>query len=363
MPGSDVTLDFTEAFGGVHYNNRTITLVFLSLEPWSDQMEQDSTVKNALHGKKMKVVFSDDPDYYWIGRVKVGDWEYYKGAGRVNVSIDAEPFKYLGEQTLSFINLGNNKNVYQYYDSFETIDNNTIADRVTGSLEKSIVSSGAKAGRKALKLTLTSGTSGAVVIGTHIEEKGYGRPSLIPGKYIASIYAKTTGNTPAAVDFRVYSFRSPHAVLVQNREWRARTTATISNSWQRLYVEFTIPENTAFPYTALRLQLDTANVDVLFDCAMIEHVDSSTTEPSTWTAATATSATQTVTLRNDGNRAVVPFISTSGAVQMSWTGYSVSVSAGNDFVVPELEIPAKGSLTVTITGAALVSFRYQEESL
>ena len=94
IPSSDVTLDLTEAFGGPYYNNRKITLEFLSLQPWSDQMEQDSTVKNALHGQKMKVVFSDDPDYYWLGRINVGDWTYYKGAGKVVITIDAEPYKY-----------------------------------------------------------------------------------------------------------------------------------------------------------------------------------------------------------------------------------------------------------------------------
>lgn len=99
VPMSDVTLDFTEAYGGVHYNNRAITLVFLSLEPWSDQMAQDSTVKNALHGKKMNIVFSDDDDYYYVGRITVGDWEYYQGAGRVIITIDAEPYKYKAAET------------------------------------------------------------------------------------------------------------------------------------------------------------------------------------------------------------------------------------------------------------------------
>lgn len=100
VPGSDVTLDFTEAFGGVHYNNRTISLVFLSLQPWSNQMAQDSTVKNALHGKKMNIVFSDDPNYYWRGRITVGNWEYYKGAGKVIVTIDADPYKYKNAETI-----------------------------------------------------------------------------------------------------------------------------------------------------------------------------------------------------------------------------------------------------------------------
>lgn len=100
VPGSDITLDFTEAFGGVHYNNRAITLVFLSLRPWTSQMAQDSAVKNALHGQKMHIVFSDDPDYYWNGRISVGDWEYYKGAGRVIIMIDADPYKYKSQETV-----------------------------------------------------------------------------------------------------------------------------------------------------------------------------------------------------------------------------------------------------------------------
>lgn len=100
VPGSDITLDFTEAFGGVHYKNRTITLTFLSLEPWDDQMAQDSTVKNALHGRKMNIAFDDDPDYYYVGRIDVGDWTYYRGAGKVVIKIDAEPYKYKARETV-----------------------------------------------------------------------------------------------------------------------------------------------------------------------------------------------------------------------------------------------------------------------
>lgn len=100
IPGSDVVLDFTEAFGGVHYSPRNIELTFLSLEPWSDQMQQDSSVKNALHGRKMNIVFSDDPSYYWIGRINVGDWQYYKGAGKIKVTIEAEPYKYKVTETI-----------------------------------------------------------------------------------------------------------------------------------------------------------------------------------------------------------------------------------------------------------------------
>lgn len=100
VPGSDLTLDFTEAFGGVHYKNRAITLTFLSLEPWDDQMAQDSTVKNALHGRKMQIIFDDDPEFYYVGRIDVGDWTFYKGAGKVEININAEPYKYKRVETI-----------------------------------------------------------------------------------------------------------------------------------------------------------------------------------------------------------------------------------------------------------------------
>ena len=99
VPGSDLTLDFTEAFGGVHYENRTITLTFLSLEPWDDSVANDQRLKNAIHGQKLHIVFDDDPDYYWIGRINVGDWTYYKGASKVQVTIDCEPYKYKARET------------------------------------------------------------------------------------------------------------------------------------------------------------------------------------------------------------------------------------------------------------------------
>lgn len=63
-------------------------------------MAQDSAVKNALHGRKMQIVFSDDPGYYWNGRISVGAWEYYQGAGRVTITIDAEPYKYKSTETV-----------------------------------------------------------------------------------------------------------------------------------------------------------------------------------------------------------------------------------------------------------------------
>lgn len=108
VPGSSVTLDFTEAFGDVNYSNRTIKLTFLCLEPWADQFEIQREVRNKIHGKRMNIIFDEDASRYFNGRVSVDSWEYYKKVGRVQITVDADPWLYHAqEKTLSASNCSN----------------------------------------------------------------------------------------------------------------------------------------------------------------------------------------------------------------------------------------------------------------
>ena len=94
IPGADGVLDFTEFFGEAKYNNRTLKFEFSSVELWSEQLAQDSTIKNALHGKKLKITLDDDPDFYFMGRISVGDWTNDKNIGKLIITCDCEPWKY-----------------------------------------------------------------------------------------------------------------------------------------------------------------------------------------------------------------------------------------------------------------------------
>lgn len=100
IPGSSIELDFTEAFGDVPYNRRTMSFVFLSLAPWSDNMAHDSAVKNAMHGQKVQIIVSDEPDVYFYGRINVGSWEYFKGAARCIITAECDPWKYSVSETV-----------------------------------------------------------------------------------------------------------------------------------------------------------------------------------------------------------------------------------------------------------------------
>lgn len=96
IPGRNGNLDITEALSGYTiYENRIITLKMggkKKPELWSGFM---STFLNEIHGKKVKLVFDEEQEYYYVGRATVNsDYERTGGIARFTVTIDAEPYKY-----------------------------------------------------------------------------------------------------------------------------------------------------------------------------------------------------------------------------------------------------------------------------
>lgn len=92
--GSDGQLDLTEAFGDIKYNNRKLTFVFSIKEDKEDYLTLYSGILSNIHGKKMKIVLDDDPNFYYIGRVNVSDYNSSKRIGNITIEVDAEPYKY-----------------------------------------------------------------------------------------------------------------------------------------------------------------------------------------------------------------------------------------------------------------------------
>lgn len=93
IPGGHGVLDFTEFFGDVKYNNRTLTFEFSTIVPQSQFMALFSEVQNALHGKKMKIILDTDPEWFYFGRINVSEWRADKRIGLLTIECDCEPFK------------------------------------------------------------------------------------------------------------------------------------------------------------------------------------------------------------------------------------------------------------------------------
>lgn len=100
VPGADGELDFTEYFGGVKYENRTLKFVFTYVGATSNFPAKFSEIENEIHGKKLNIVLDDDSNFHYVGRVTVDDWKDGKRYAVVTISADCEPYKYKNTETV-----------------------------------------------------------------------------------------------------------------------------------------------------------------------------------------------------------------------------------------------------------------------
>ena len=94
IPARSGDLDLTEALGDIHYENLNFPLDFYLIDNIKTWDEKVSQITNYLHGKKMKVTFSDDKNYYYLGRVTVNELASDKSIGLLSLECNFEPFKY-----------------------------------------------------------------------------------------------------------------------------------------------------------------------------------------------------------------------------------------------------------------------------
>lgn len=98
VPGMSGALDCSEAPGGeIVYGPRPITID--AGKTIVSRYAQDSRIKNALHGKRMKIILSEDPQWYYIGRINVGEWVRECGIGHTTITCTCDPWKLKIEPT------------------------------------------------------------------------------------------------------------------------------------------------------------------------------------------------------------------------------------------------------------------------
>ena len=96
IPGGDGSIDLTEINGRPAYNDRDgVELVFDlmdgSYESWFLKYSQFAA---EVHGRKVKMVLDDDPDHYYMVRLKLDGKKSNPVYGQITFSGTAEPFKY-----------------------------------------------------------------------------------------------------------------------------------------------------------------------------------------------------------------------------------------------------------------------------
>lgn len=97
IPGADGVLDISEALTGYPvFNNREGSLEFIVLNDYpSYRWEQVySNIVTYLHGKQMRMILEDDPNYFYDGRFHVDNWSSQKDWSRITIKYSVGPYKW-----------------------------------------------------------------------------------------------------------------------------------------------------------------------------------------------------------------------------------------------------------------------------
>ena len=95
LPARNGDLDLSEALTGMPmYGNREITVVLGGKMKRRDWVQSCSAFQNAYHNRVVKVIFEDDPNYYWQGRLSVNDdFELGQEVATFSITLNAQPYK------------------------------------------------------------------------------------------------------------------------------------------------------------------------------------------------------------------------------------------------------------------------------
>lgn len=99
IPGADGIIDLSTALTGKPtFNNREgsfnfIVMLDLSYGEWQDRY---SEILNTIHGKSVRIILEDDPEWFYQGRVAVNVWSSPSDGSGSTVTIDysVDPYKY-----------------------------------------------------------------------------------------------------------------------------------------------------------------------------------------------------------------------------------------------------------------------------
>lgn len=101
LPGGDGSLDVTEAFGDVLYEDREDVLVFhVAADPGAQAFARLKTeVFRFLHGRALDYVLPFDPGYVYHGRFAVDEAYMRMHHRRIKATVTANPYKSAGVKT------------------------------------------------------------------------------------------------------------------------------------------------------------------------------------------------------------------------------------------------------------------------
>lgn len=104
IEGRDGDLDLTTSLtNDVKYNNIDYSLEFYLKDKRANWEEALLKLSTYLHGKKRNLTFSEDPNYYYVGRYILNPVESDRNIGSIVVDCILEPYRYKKTETVKTI--------------------------------------------------------------------------------------------------------------------------------------------------------------------------------------------------------------------------------------------------------------------
>ena len=100
IPARNGSIDLSDFFGEVKYNNRNITMEFDMFQKPQEWMNLKQQITNYIHGRVHKIIFDNDANYYYKGRCKISSFDNETTVGHITIEADCEPYKYKIAETV-----------------------------------------------------------------------------------------------------------------------------------------------------------------------------------------------------------------------------------------------------------------------
>lgn len=95
IPGGDGVIDLSQSLTGYPvFQNRTGSMEFVVLNDFKPWHMAFSDIMDYLHGRTMRAMLEDDPEYYYEGRFAVNSWKSDKDRSKITIDYDVGPYKW-----------------------------------------------------------------------------------------------------------------------------------------------------------------------------------------------------------------------------------------------------------------------------
>lgn len=95
IPGADGHIELSTSISGYPvFDNRTGSLTFYVDNGYMSWHARLTQISDYLHGRTMRLVLEDEPDYFYEGRFEVDKWASNKDYSQITINYDLKPYKW-----------------------------------------------------------------------------------------------------------------------------------------------------------------------------------------------------------------------------------------------------------------------------